>query len=173
MSSEVIAELSRLEHNMMFSSPSLAPPRGPERLVRAGRARMRGAGRAAPVWLRRCHFEWWVLAAQLLSALAPCRGTGADPRRFRSLRPSPSRTSRHRLGEERRSSALSSFSRPSLSAAAPGSLCPPPSVGATSAGTRRRLLLLLPLLPPPSPLPPSPLPLSATISPLPGTGALS
>lgn len=99
------------------------------------------------------------------------------PRRCRSLLPSPSRTSRDRLGEERLASAFSSFSRPSPSssaaaAAAPGSLCPPPSVGATSAGTRRRLLLL-PLLPPPSPLPPSPLPLSATISPLPGTGALS
>lgn len=66
---------------------------------------------------------------------------------------------------------LSSSFGLSPSATVPAPLCPPPSLGATSAATRRRLLFL-PLLPP-SPLPPSPLPLSATISPLPGTGALS
>lgn len=164
LASQVTAEPSCPGHKILF--PPLA--RAPERLVRAGRAlRAVRAGRrlcdsGAAILSGRC----WPRSSAPRSL--PGRGSAADPgapaHSSRRLRGRPE----GRLGEERLSSALSSFSRPS-SAAAPGSLCPPPSVGATSAGTRRRRLLL----PPPPPLPPSPLPLSATISPLPCTGALS
>lgn len=174
VASEATAEPYCLEHNVLCPPPGggalAVGTRLPERAcaVRAGRclcdsgAAILSGGSS--------------LRSSAPRSLPPVPRHRRRPRRCRSLLPSPSRTSRDRLGEERLASAFSSFSRPSPSssaaAAAPGSLCPPPSVGATSAGTRRRLLLL-PLLPPPSPLPPSPLPLSATISPLPGTGALS
>lgn len=176
VASEATAEPYCLEHNVLCP-----PPRGGGALAVGTRL----PESACAVRAGRCLCD---SGAAILSggsslrssaprSLPPVPRHRRRPRRCRSLLPSPSRTSRDRLGEERLASAFSSFSRPSPSssaaaAAAPGSLCPPPSVGATSAGTRRRLLLL-PLLPPPSPLPPSPLPLSATISPLPGTGALS
>lgn len=53
-------------------------PRGPERLVRACRARLRSAGRAAPVWLRRCHFERSLLPRGCSASSLPCRQPGAD-----------------------------------------------------------------------------------------------